>query len=442
MKAIVLIACAAMVTSLFSQPVRSADFAAAPVSAAKGWLVKSYSDIDVPAPPKNAKELEELKVMLAKRTSEDVARLHWWAAGGPVYRWNEIMIDELLENFVTLPLAARHLALFHAALDDAVAVAWHHRKPSERPGAVATDNLIKTTPSDYAAAAAAAADVLAYIFPARAKAFAARAEEATQARVLAGVESPSDVAAGRAIGQKVAALAIAKGRSDRSDAKWTGTVPEGPGNWKGSNPIAPPAATWKPWVLARPDELRPSPPPAFDSEAVKAALSELKTFSRTPSSNHRAVYWEVYGGARAHALWNEIARMKVLEYRETLPPVTVSRLFAALNVAFLDAAIACWDAKYAYWFIRPSQLDTELKTVFPPPNHPSYPAAHGCLSTAAATVLAAVFPADRDKLLAQGKEAAEARIWAGIHYRFDIDAGQEIGRKVATKVLDRAFVPW
>ena len=41
--------------------------------------------------------------------------------------------------------------------------------------------------------------------------------------------------------------------------------------------------------------------------------------------------------------------------------------------------------------------------------------------------------------LALGKEAAEARVWAGIHYRFDIDAGQEIGRKVAEKTLQRSF---
>ena len=81
----------------------------------------------------------------------------------------------------------------------------------------------------------------------------------------------------------------------------------------------------------------------------------------------------------------------------------------------------------------------ELKPLFAPPNHPSYPAAHGCLSTAAATVLAGAFPYDRERLLGLGKEAAEARIWAGIHYRFDIDAGQEIGRKVGEKTLQRSF---
>jgi membrane-associated phospholipid phosphatase len=166
-------------------------------------------------------------------------------------------------------------------------------------------------------------------------------------------------------------------------------------------------------------------------------LAELKTFARAPRTNHRATYWEVFGGARAHALWNEIARTKLLEYRESFDAEGSARALAMLNIALLDAAVACWDAKYAYRYIRPSQLDPELKPLFPPPNHPSYPAAHGCLSTAAATVLSAVFPRDREQLLARGKEAAEARIWAGIHYRFDIDVGQEIGRKVAEKVLAR-----
>jgi PAP2 superfamily len=211
----------------------------------------------------------------------------------------------------------------------------------------------------------------------------------------------------------------------------------GAGPIKGSNPIAPQAATWQPWVLTHQAEFRPAAPPAFDSDQVKAALSELKTFTRTPKSNHRAIYWEVNGGARAHTLWNEIARMKLLENGETA--LVASRALAALNVAFADAGIACWDAKYAFWYIRPPQLDPELKPLFAPPNHPSYPAAHGCFSTAAATVLAGVFPRDRDRLLALGKEAAEARTWAGIHYRFDIDAGQEIGRKVAERALERAF---
>jgi hypothetical protein len=406
--------------------------------------VKSYGQIAAPAAPKNLQaEVTALKAIVAKRSAGDVARYRWWATGGPVYRWNEVMLDEMQEAFVTLPLAGRHLALYHAALDDAVSTARHHNKSKTRGDAVAIDAALKTSDasvsvSEYAAASAAAAEMLGYLFPTRATQLAAKAEEAMQSRLLAGVELPHEVAAGRAVGQAVAALAIARGKADRSDTKWSGTVPEGPGIWKGTNPIAPAAGSWQPWLLVSANEFRSAPPPAFDSEQTKQALAELKSFARTPKSNHRATYWEVNGGARAHTLWNEIARAKLLESGAS--PAIAGRVLAALNIAIADAGTACWEAKYHYWHIRPPHLDTELKSLFPPPNHPSYPAAHGCFSTAGATVLAGTFQQDRERMLAIGKEAAEARTWAGIHYRFDIDAGQEIGRKVGERALDRAFV--
>ena len=441
-----LVACTALAGALSALPTRAADKVGTPVPSAQGWLVKSYEQIDRPAAsPMTADEQAALKAMVAKRKPEDIARFHWWAAGGPVYRWNEMILDEMQLSFVTLPLSVRHLALFHAALDDAVAAAWHYKGATARPGLVVVDGGLKAaapgskaaSPSDYAAAAAAAAEMLAYLFPARAAEFAAKAEEAMQVRLLAGAEFPSDIEAGRQIGRRVAALAIARGKTDGSDAVWRGSIPERPDAWKGANPIAAAAGTWQTWVLSSASELRPPGPPAFDSEQVKAALAELKTFARTPRTNHRATFWEVNGGARAHTLWNDLARAKLLE--NGTAPAASARVLAALNIALLDAGIACWDAKYAYWYIRPSQLDAELKPLFPPPNHPSYPAAHGCFSTAAAVVLAGAFPLDSDRLLALGKEAAEARVWAGIHYRFDIDAGQEIGRKVADKTLQRSF---
>lgn len=228
-----------------------------------------------------------------------VDRTAWWATGGPAYRWNEILLDEMQQSFVVLPTAARHLALFHAALDDAVASARQHKA--------------KSGASEYAAAAEVAAAVLTYLFPARAEYFGAKAVEAIDARKAVKSETAATIAAGRELGRKVAATAIARGKADGSDAKWGGTVPEGPGRWKGQNPIAPLASTWQTWVLASPSELRPPAPPAIDSEQVKEALAELKSFQRTPRTNHRANYWEVHGGARAHTLWNEIARVKLLE---------------------------------------------------------------------------------------------------------------------------------
>jgi len=418
----------------------------APVGSA-GWLVDPTSGVALDRPTKTpSADLAEVRRAVKARTPAEAERARWWNVGGPAYRWNEIAVDTLLEEFVTLPLAARHLALVHAAVDDAVAAAAANAR--RRPAPRTLDASLVTAyatpkaggyPSMHAAAASSAAEVLGYLFPQRRGEFAAKADEAMLSRVLAGVEFPSDVQAGREIGRQVAARAIAWGRADGSDVKWTGKVPEEPGKWRGTNPIAPAAANWKPWVLTRGDEFRPPAPPSYESSQGQADLAEIRTYARTPRSNHRATYWEVFGGARAYALWNEIARAKLLEYGEVFDATRSARVFALLNIAFDDAAIACWDAKYAYWQMRPSHFDAELKALFPPPNHPSYPAAHGCLSTAAATVLAAVFPRDREALLAKAKEAAEARVWAGIHTRFDIVDGQELGRKVAEKVLARGW---
>jgi len=427
---------------------QTGDGATQPRPRTDPWLFKSAADLIVAPSPEAASELAEVRALVSRRSADDVERIRWWDVGGPAYRWNEIAVDEMLREFVTTLQATRTLVLLHTAIDDAVAAAWAAKPAVTRPRPSQVDPSITTAipvpeapsfPSDYAAAAAAAAEVLGHVFPDRASAFAAKAEEAMQTRLLAGVEYPSDVAAARIIGQKAATLAIERGKADGSDRKWTGSVPQGPGKWQGSDPVAPLAGTWKPWVLGHPDEFRPAAPPAFDSEQVRAALAELKRFKRTPATDHRAIYWEVFGGPRAYALWNETARMKLLEHGTAFDPSTSARALATLNVAYWDATIACFDAKYAYWYIRPSQLDPTLKPLFAPPNHPSYPAAHGGVSTAAATVLARLFPRDRERLLALAKEAGESRIWAGIHYRFDVKAGQALGRKVADKVLVRAF---
>jgi hypothetical protein len=416
----------------------------------EGWLTAAPASSPSAQPAADLQaDIAKLRSAVAKRTPDDANSVRWWAAGGPAYRWNELILAEITDNFVTTPMALRHLALFHTAIDDAIATARASRRPVARKAPSAIDPTIVTVgrvsdspgASEHAAAAITAAELLAYFFQAKAPVFAAKAEEAINARLLSGHEFPADIAEGSAIGKRIAALAVERGKADGSDANWTGTIPEGADKWRGQNPIAPLAGTWRPWVLAKGDEFRPAPPPAIDSEATKAALVELKAYPRTPKSNHRALFWEVNGGARIFVLWNEIARMKLMEHADVLPPQAAPRILAALNVALADTGIACWDAKYAYWYIRPPQLDTELKSLFPTPNHPSYPAAHSCLSTAAVTVLARAFPMDRDALLALGKEASEARIWAGIHYRFDTEAGQALGRAVAEKTLARAFAP-
>jgi hypothetical protein len=149
-----------------------------------------------------------------------------------------------------------------------------------------------------------------------------------------------------------------------------------------------------------------------------------------------AWFWEWgAGGSRAWHLWNEQTSRKVLEYGFAERPLEAARAFALASFAVHDAVVACWDAKYAYWAMRPSQVDLELKPLFPPPNHPSYPAAHACISTAAGQTLAGLFPRDAEPLRALAKQAADSRMWAGIHFPSDVEAGRVIGEAVAKQAV-------
>ena len=100
--------------------------------------------------------------------------------------------------------------------------------------------------------------------------------------------------------------------------------------------------------------------------------------------------------------------------------------------------IACWDAKYTYWAIRPNQLDPTITTLFPNPNHPSYPSAHTSLSGGQGEVLAYLFPRDAEFIRNFAAESSNSRIWAGIHFRSDIDAGLSLSKQVAGLIIERA----
>jgi len=86
-----------------------------------------------------------------------------------------------------------------------------------------------------------------------------------------------------------------------------------------------------------------------------------------------------------------------------------------------------------YWLIRPWQADPLIKVVAAvgKPNHSSYVSGHSCVSSSAAAVLSTFFPQRRAQLDAMVTEAGLSRMYGGIHYRFDIEGGQLLGRSVA-----------
>lgn len=103
----------------------------------------------------------------------------------------------------------------------------------------------------------------------------------------------------------------------------------------------------------------------------------------------------------------------------------------------MDAGISCWDAKYHYHYPRPIQTIPGFKTIVGTPNFPSYTSGHSAFSAAAATVLSHLFPAETAKCEKWANEAAESRIYGGIHYRFDAEVGITQGKAVAEYTLDK-----
>ena len=131
--------------------------------------------------------------------------------------------------------------------------------------------------------------------------------------------------------------------------------------------------------------------------------------------------------------WNRIA-LDVLGAAR-LSTLHASLLFSALNTAQADAFIACWDAKYSYWTLRPvtairRRIDPMWLSYTVTPPFPAYVSGHSTTSAAASTVLAALFPDRAGKLGAMAEEAAVSRLYGGIHFRSDNDAGLELGRRV------------
>src|SRR5215207_424608 len=84
-----------------------------------------------------------------------------------------------------------------------------------------------------------------------------------------------------------------------------------------------------------------------------------------------------HGRSSRLASLNEQTSRKVLEYGLAERPLEAARAFALASFAVHDAAVACWDAKYAYWAMRPFQVDPELKPLFSAPSQESRLTASG-----------------------------------------------------------------
>ncbi|HEY9226432.1 MAG TPA: phosphatase PAP2 family protein [Gemmatimonadaceae bacterium] len=245
-----------------------------------------------------------------------------------------------------------------------------------------------------------------------------------------------DAAVGEALGRVIGNQVVAEAVGDNYLALAPSAVPTGVGRWTPSTAaIVRSLYGTRAFFLTSPDQLRPPPPPAYDSPAFKDALAEVRRISdtRTAEQTQIAINWNTSSGTFTAGALNFIVDSILQERR--VPELEASRILAVANAATFDAQIACWDAKFTYWFIRPSQADPGITMPIALPNHPSYPSGHSCMTGAMLGVVADAFPADRARLDAMVQEAGMSRVYGGIHYRFDIDAGRDIGRAAAALAL-------
>jgi len=289
--------------------------------------------------------------------------------------------------------------------------------------------------ADRGAVAGASAVVLTYLFPSQAQAL----EDLVTTQANAGPGGPHPAfSLGEAIGRAVGAAIVVRAQGDGFSAPFTGTIPVGPGFWI-SNTTPPTIAGGQlpgvtPWFLTSASQFRPGPPPTFGSAAFVTARDEIRHISdtRTAEQIGIAAYWALSVGTPTTAgFWIQVGTDGINAH--ALSEREATHLYALLSATMFDAQIGCWDAKETSWFIRPWQADPLITVVAAvgKPNHPSYPSGHSCLSASAAEVLSTFFPEQRDHLDAMVTQAGLSRMYGGIHYRFDIDAGQELGRGVA-----------
>lgn len=241
---------------------------------------------------------------------------------------------------------------------------------------------------------------------------------------------------GLALGTTVGAEVLVRAATDNFGVAPPPPQPTGPGLWVSSGaPVVKAGFRARPFFLHAPSEINADPPPAFGSAEFLAALAEVRAFSdhRTPEQVAIVSKWLPFSGA----IWNDIAADLIEKHHRG--EFQATRIFALGNLAAFDAIIGCFETKFTYWLIRPTQADPGITLATGLPNHPSYPSAHSCETGAWQVVLDDVFPSERRFVNATAREASLSRVLGGLHYRFDGEAGLRLGRRAGRLALRRGL---
>jgi hypothetical protein len=428
-------------------------------------------------------ELATIRAGQASLTDAQREAIQYWSAGG-VLRWNQILRELVARYnlppaprdngtypapdannpfadpafpFANPPYAARAYSYVALAQFEALKAAWHYKNEYGRPAPSRVDGGIQSLmpatglsayPSEDAVLSGVSTEMMRLLFPAAVEEITRKAGEQREAALLSGRAAPSDIAAGLALGRGVAALFVARAGADGmgaaagSPAQWqalaAGATARGETAWQSLEaPPRPPMLSnfgaVRTWLMTPTDvqRERPGPPPSTASAQMQQELAEVRDMVRNLTREQTAIAYHWNDGAATYTPpghWNDIATEYVRDARWS--EVRAARAFALLNMAMHDAAVGCWDAKFAYFNPRPSQLDPGIKTVIGLPNFPAYTSGHSTFSASAAVVLSHLFPSGAAEFDRMKDEAAISRMYGGIHYRADVEAGKDHGRRI------------
>jgi hypothetical protein len=186
--------------------------------------------------------------------------------------------------------------------------------------------------------------------------------------------------------------------------------------------------------LSTAQDFRPDPPPAFGSDAANAQYAADKNLNRTNTTNHLAWFWQ----PGFFQPWLQQVDLEVFQNHLDLNAPRAARAYAFETIAQHDATLACWDAKYTYLELRPSQADSTIQPLFALPQHPGFPSGHACASGASAAVMSILFPNDAALFTSMANDAGTSTFDALIHTQLDVSQGLALGTQVGQKAAVRA----
>jgi hypothetical protein len=459
----------------------------------KPIILKSFSDIKLQAPLSNYdSEWADVRKAQAQISPEQEAHKKFWSRDFLLHL-NQLTRDWVAAHnvpprvlpdssgypvpnsqnptalprypFANPPVASRVFAYISVAQHDALLVALHYKEKWGNGLATAKDASLKaesglkkaTYPAEEAAVLMSTINLLQAFFPAEKQAIEEKGTSVRLTLLQSGRYVLSDIIAGESIGRQVAekvwAYAQADGMMEAQNRPFdlATTLKKRPNlgtlvwqsRQKPARPsIEPHFGTVRTWLFEQVAAMRPSSPPSVDSKEMATEIQTVKDYMERvnkPVMTTISEWADPEFTATPIGHWNRIAGDLIVGSELGLKNDLLAQatIFAHLNIALMDAAIVCWEAKHYYYYPRPSQIDPSIIPLIPLPNFPSYPSGHSTFSGAGATVLAHFFPNAAQNLWKMAETASESRIYAGLHFKMDCTAGMDIGKKIGQLAVEK-----